>query len=436
MQTEQKPLTPFTSYQKFIIAAIALMQFTVILDFMVISPLGPFLMESLQLTPDRFGYVVAAYAFSAAIAGVLVAGVADRFDRKKFLMIFYAGFVLGTLFCALAPTYETLLAARIFTGLFGGVIGAVGMAIITDLFEINQRGRALGFTQMGFSVAQVLGIPISLVMAPYWGWNSPFYLIVVVAAIAGIVMMIKMKPVTGHLALQKGDSNNALTHLFNTLKKKRYQTGYLTTALLPLGGFMLMPFGSAFAEHNLGVDDKILWVIFIPTGIASMIAFPVLGKLSDKFNKLSIFAIASLWAMVMVIVHTHWGVIPLWLVITSNILMFVGIMGRIVPATILLSAIPDMKDRGAYMSINSSLQQLAGGIAAVIAGKIVTQPDPNGPLLHLDTVGYVIAGITLVSIYMMYRIYNLVKDQLPPPAKKQAPGAAVAKKEEPVLVTE
>lgn len=433
---DNKPvLKPFTPYEKFIIAVITLIQFTVVLDFMVISPLGPFLMESLQLTPDRFGYVVAAYAFSAGISGVLVAGIADRFDRKKFLLFFYAGFVGGTLFCAIAPTYELLLAARIVTGLFGGVIGAVGMAIITDLFEINQRGRVMGFTQMGFAGAQVLGIPLSLVMAPYLGWNSPFYLIVFVAAIMGVVIAMRMKPVTGHLALQKGEASNALLHLFNTLKKKKYQTGFITTALLPLGGFMLMPFGSAFAEYNMGVDAKILWLIFIPTGVASMIAFPVLGKLSDRFNKLSIFAVASLWAMVMVIIHTQWGVIPLWLVITSNILLFVGIMGRIVPATILISAIPDMKDRGAFMSINSSLQQLAGGIAAVIAGKIVSQPIKDGPLLNVDTVGFVIAGITLVSIYMMYRVHNLVKDQMPAPGKK-GPSGTPAPQKEPVLVSE
>jgi len=434
---DQKPaLKPFTSYEKFIIAVITLIQFTIVLDFMVISPLGPFLMKSLQLTPDKFGHVVAAYAFSAFLSGLLAAGVADRFDRKKFLLFFYTGFVIGTLFCALAPSYETLLLARVVTGIFGGVIGAVSMAIITDLFEINQRGRVMGFTQMGFAVAQVLGIPISLLMAPYWGWNSPFYLIVGVAAIGGIVMVMKMKPITAHLSLQNGKSGNALPHLINTLKKKRYQTAFITSALLPLGGYMLMPFGSAFAEHNLGVDPKILWFIFIPTGIASMIAFPVLGKLSDKFNKLAIFAIASLWAMIMVVIHTHWGLIPLWLVITSNILMFIGIMGRIVPATILISAIPEMKDRGAFMSINSSLQQLAGGIGAVAAGLIITQPNETGPLLHMDTVGFVIVGLTIIQIYMMYRVYNLVKDQLPAPGKKGPSGSPAPKNEEPVLAAE
>ncbi|HMJ70519.1 MAG TPA: MFS transporter [Cyclobacteriaceae bacterium] len=429
---EKKPtFKPFTQYQKFIIAIIALIQFTVVLDFMVISPLGPILMKSLSINPTQFGLVVAVYAFSAGISGILAAGVADKYDRKKFLLVFYTGFVLGTLLCGLAPTYELLLAARIVTGLFGGVIGAIGMAIITDIFEIDQRGRVFGFTQMGFSASQVLGLPISLILADKWGWNSPFYLIVILATIMGVIMVAKMQPVTKHLELQKGNTTNPLIHLLTTLKKKRYQTGFIATALLPLGAFMLMPFGSAFSVDNLGVDESQLWVIFGATGIASMIAFPLIGRLSDKYNKLTIFGIGSVWGIVMVIVHTNWGQIPLWLVLTSNVLMFVGIMGRIVPSTILISAIPEMKDRGAFMSINSSLQQLMGGVASIIAGFIVVQRTPNSPLENVDVIGYVVAAISVVSFYVMYRVYNIVKSQLPTPGK----GSAV-KKEEPVLVPE
>lgn len=436
MQQPTQELKPFTSYQKFVIAIIALIQFTVVLDFMVMSPLSPMVMESLQIKPSQFGFVVASYAFSAFLSGILAAGVADKYDRKKFLLVFYAGFVLGTLFCAVAPTYELLLAARVVTGLFGGVIGAIGMAIITDLFEINQRGRVFGFTQMGFSASQILGIPLSLYLASRWGWNSPFYVIVILATIMGLLMMVKLQPVTAHLALQKSKDHNPLQHLWATLKRKKYMTGYIATALLPLGGFMLMPFGSAFAEYNLGVPEAHLPWIFLATGIASMAVFPVLGRLSDKYNKVLIFAIASAWSMIMVIFHTHLYQVPMWLVLTSNILMFAGIMGRIVPSTILISAMPEMKDRGAFMSINSSLQQLAGGVASIIAGYIVTQETPTSVLKNIDVVGFVVAGITVVSVYVVYRVYNLVKDQLPAPRQKGPQGSSAPQKSEPVLVSE
>src|SRR5204862_6247580 len=137
----------FTKYQVLVIFLIAFTQFTVVLDFMVMSPLGDMLMKSMSLKTKQFGFAVSAYAFSAGISGLLTAGFADRFDRKKLLLFFYIGFIFGTLLCGLSHTYFMLLFARIITGLFGGVIGSISMAIVADLFPIEQRGRVMGFMQ-------------------------------------------------------------------------------------------------------------------------------------------------------------------------------------------------------------------------------------------------------------------------------------------------
>src|SRR5215218_6776424 len=99
----------FSSYQKLVIALLTMTQFTVVLDFMVMSPLGDMLMKSMDLHTNQFGFAVSAYAFSAGISGLLTAGFADRFDRKKLLLFFYAGFIAGTLFCGLATTYASLI---------------------------------------------------------------------------------------------------------------------------------------------------------------------------------------------------------------------------------------------------------------------------------------------------------------------------------------
>jgi len=164
----------FDSYHILVIVLLALTQFTVVLDFMIMSPLGDMLMKSMNLSTKQFGFAVSGYAFSAGISGLLTAGFADRFDRKKLLLFFYVGFIAGTLFCGLSHTYAMLLAARIVTGLFGGVIGSISMAIVADLFPLEQRGRVMGFMQMGFGASQVLGIPISLYIANAWGWQAPF----------------------------------------------------------------------------------------------------------------------------------------------------------------------------------------------------------------------------------------------------------------------
>jgi predicted MFS family arabinose efflux permease len=406
---DQQPV-PFTGYQKFVIFILAITQFTVILDFMVMSPLGDMLMKSLNLKPSAFGIAVSAYAFSAGISGLLTAGFADRFDRKKLLMFFYIGFIGGTIFCGLAHTYVVLVAARIITGLFGGVIGSISMAIITDLFALQQRGRVMGFIQMGFGGSQVLGVPIGLYLANAWGWEAPFWLVAGLSIAIAVLIAVKLQPVTAHLSIQ--NDRSAFKHLWHTLSKANYRVGFTATALLSIGGFMMMPFGSAFAINNLGLTNKQLPMLFMVSGISSLLIMPMIGRLSDKVDKYKVFAVASVWMMIMCVVYTNLGVTPLILVMAFNILMMMGIMSRIIPSSALTSAIPVMEDRGAFMSINSSLQQIAGGVAAAVAGMIVTQKGKGMPLENYNIVGYVIVVISIISLFLMWRVNNLTKNKM------------------------
>src|SRR5262245_20555176 len=125
---------PFSGYQKLVVGMLAFLQFALIIDFMLMAPLGALIMPAMSVTPAQFGMVVSAYAFAAGASGLLAAGFADRFDRKKLLLFFYGGFLSGTLWCGLAQSFESLLMARVVTGMFGGVIGSVVLAIATDLF--------------------------------------------------------------------------------------------------------------------------------------------------------------------------------------------------------------------------------------------------------------------------------------------------------------
>ena len=398
---------PFSRYEKFVIFILAITQFTVILDFMVMAPLGDLLLKSLAMDTQDFGIAVSAYAFSAGASGLLTAGFADKFDRKKLLLFFYIGFIIGTLFCGLAYSYETLVAARIFTGLFGGVIGSISMAIITDIFSLQQRGRVMGFVQMGFGASQVLGIPIGLYIANKWFWEAPFFLIVALSIIIALLIGFYLRPVNAHLVLQQ--DHKPLTHLWNTLKNKEYRIGFVATTFLSVGGFMMMPFGTIFAVNNLGVHPDQLPLLFMVSGVTSLIFMPFIGKLSDKMNKYLLFSIASIWLMLVCVVYTNMAQIPLWLVMIINILMMFGIMSRMVPSSALTSAVPEGKDRGAFMSINSSIQQIAGGIAAAIAGLIVYQEHKNSPLMNYDIVGYVVVAVSCLSIVLMYRVNQLIR---------------------------
>jgi predicted MFS family arabinose efflux permease len=406
----QQPAVAFTGYQKFVMFILAITQFTVILDFMVMSPLGDMLMKSLSLKPQAFGFAVSAYAFSAGISGLLTAGFADRFDRKKLLLFFYCGFIIGTILCGMAQSYPILVAARIITGLFGGVIGSISMAIITDMFALQQRGRVMGYIQMGFGASQVLGIPIGLYLANLWSWEAPFWMVAGLSIAIAIAIALYLKPITAHLAVQRDKS--AFTHLLHTVAKADYRVGFTATALLSIGGFMMMPFGSAFAINNLKITNHQLPMLFMVSGVSSLFIMPVIGKLSDRIDKFKIFAVASVWMMIMCVVYTNLTATPLWLVMILNILMMMGIMSRMIPSGALTSAIPDMADRGAFMSINSSLQQIAGGIAAAVAGTIVSQPSKGAPLVNYNVVGYVIVGISMLSIFTLWRVDQLTKKKM------------------------
>jgi predicted MFS family arabinose efflux permease len=403
----KNPAPPFTKYQKFVVVLLAFLQFTIILDFMILSPLGDILMKSMGMSTAQFGSVVSAYAISAGISGLLAAGFADKFDRKKLLLFFYTGVVIGTLCCGLANSYEALFAARIVTGIFGGVIGAISMAIITDLFNIHQRGRVMGFVQMAFAGSQILGIPIGILLANQWGWHSTFFMVVILAVIIGIVTVLRLRPLTGHLKLQKDKSS--VLHLWHTVKKKNYRIGFMATGALSLGGFMLMPFTSAFIVNNVQIPQTQLPIIFFFTGLSSIIIMPVIGKISDRVDKYKLFTIGSIIGMIMVIVYTNLTPIPIWGVILVNMVLFMGIMSRMVPATALNSAVSEMADRGAYMSVSSSLQQMAGGVAAMFAGMIVVQQTKTSPIEHFDTLGYVMVGIMILCLYFVYRISEIIK---------------------------
>jgi len=416
-----KPTKPtFTRYQTFVVALLAFLQFTVVLDFMILSPLGAMLLGELRITPAQFGHVVSAYALSAGVSGLVAAGFADRFDRRKFLLVFYAGFLVGTFLCGIAPTYTTLLGARIVTGLFGGVIGSIGFAIIADLFPLSMRGRVAGLVQASFAGAQVMGLPIGLYLANHWGWHAPFLMIVGVSAVAGTAIIFGLKPITGHLLAGAG-KGNVVDHLVRTASRPRYIAGFASTMLLTTGGFMLMPFGSTFVVQNLGLTLAKLPMLYMINGACAMIAGPLIGRMSDAIGKFRTFFLGTILSILMIVWYTGLQEASFTLIVALNVMLFMGISGRMVASFALTSALPAMADRGAFMAINSSLQQLSGGVAAWVAGLIVFQASPDARLEHYDTLGFVAAGASVITLALMYNVHRLVAadpkgDAVPAPA--------------------
>jgi predicted MFS family arabinose efflux permease len=395
----------FSRYQSFLVALLAFVQFTLILDFMIMSPLGAILMPALNITAAQFGVAVSAYAFSAGISGVLAAGFADRFDRKRLLLFFYAGFTLGTLLCALAPNYHVLLLGRIVTGVFGGVIGSVVLAIVTDLFALQLRGRVMGYIQTAFAASQVLGIPAGLFLSNHWNWHVAFGAIVGLSVAGMAAVLFVMQPVNAHLLLKQ--DKNAFQHLIATVGQPRYTLAFGVTTLLATGGFMLMPFGSAYTVHNLGIDILHLPTIYLVAGLFSIFIGPLVGKASDAFGKYPTFVFGSVMSIVMVLIYTHLGQVGLTAVIIVNVLMFVGIFSRMIPSQALMSAIPDPSQRGSFSAISASVQQLSGGLGSVLAAVIIAE-NPDGSLRHFDVLGYIVVATSIASLIAMYFVQKSV----------------------------
>ncbi|UWU77007.1 MFS transporter [Bradyrhizobium huanghuaihaiense] len=398
----------FSRYQALLIALLAFTQFTIILDFIIMSPLGAILMPALNITAAQFGIAVSAYAFSAGLSGILAAGFADRFDRKRLLLFFYVGFTLGTLLCAMAQNYHVLLIGRIVTGLFGGVIGSVVLAIITDLFALHLRGRVMGFVQTAFAASQVLGIPAGLFLANHWSWQICFVAIVGLSIVTIAIIAFVMEPVDAHLRLKQ--DRNPFHHLIATVGEPRYTLAFAVTTLLATGGYMLMPFSSAYTVHNLGIDMLHLPTIYLVSGLFSIVTGPLVGRASDAFGKYPTFVFGCAMTVVMVLIYTHLGHVSLTTAITVNVLMFVGIFSRMIPSQALMSAVPDPTQRGSFSAVSASLQQLSGGLGSVLAGAIIAQA-PDGALIHFDRIGYVVVMTTIVTLVAMYFVQKAVAER-------------------------
>jgi predicted MFS family arabinose efflux permease len=300
-----------------------------------------------------------------------------------------------------------LLGARIVTGVFGGVIGSISSAIVADLFPLSMRGRVMGLVQTAFAASQILGLPIGLFLATHFGWHAPFLMIVGVGLLAGLAIVLRLRPITTHLT--SGETKqNPVAHLLRTATRPRYVAGFASTVFLAVGGFMLMPFGSTFLVQNLGIPLAKLPMIYMVTGVAAMVAGPLLGRASDAFGKYLVFVLGTLLCSIIVPWFCGLSTVSVGFIIVLNVLLFVGISARMVSSFALTSGLPDLADRGAYMAISSSLQQLAGGIASFSAGLIVHQATPVSPLQGYPTLGWVVVLAMAITMVLMFNVHRLV----------------------------
>ncbi|MES2474753.1 MAG: MFS transporter [Verrucomicrobiota bacterium] len=397
-QTEEAPQPagkPLLS-EKRLLLLLAAVQFTHIMDFMIMMPLGPQLMRELHIDAQQFGALISTFALTAGIVGLAAAPFTDRFDRRKLLLFCYAGFTLGTLACGLADSAATLMVARAICGAFGGVSGATIMAIVADVVPPERRARGMGIIMTAFSVAAALGVPFGLKIAQWWKWEGPFLTVAFVALFVWIGLFRILPPVRGHLTGGKVKSGR---DFFDLIRNANALRGLALMVAVVFGHFTIIPFLSPFLVGNTGLPEEKLFLIYLTGGIVTIFTGPLIGKLADRHGKFRVFAILVAGACVVIHLLTNAGPMPVWqnLVLAGFFFTFAG--GRFIPSQAVISMAVPRERRGAYMSLVACARDFASGVTASIGGYVVAQT-PTGRLLHFDTLGWLAIGVSLISLWI------------------------------------
>jgi predicted MFS family arabinose efflux permease len=411
------PATLTPPRERTVLLTLAGIQFSHILDFMIMMPLGPILIQAFDIGTHEFGLLVASYSFSAALCGLLAATFIDRFERKRLLLLTFALFGLATLACGLAPGYTSLLVARGLAGAFGGVIGALVQTMVGDVIPYARRAKAGGTVAAAFSVATVAGVPLSLWLANQFQWRAPFILIALLS-LAFLAVGARVLPeLRHHLDAEK--RAHPFSDLFAVLRDANHRRALLFSALLIFSGFTVIPYITVYAVSNIGIAPPEIPIIYLVGGTATLFTARRIGHWADLAGKAAVYRRVAVAATLPLLVVTHLGAVPLWAWVGCTTAFFVLVSGRMIPAMTIITSAAQPRLRGTFMSLNGTVQSLAMGLATMLAGFIVTQ-DGAGHLVGYRQVGYVAVCANLLAIWFVGRI--VVHDQRAAPAPPPVAG--------------
>lgn len=384
--------------ERTILLTLAAVQFTHIMDFMIMMPLGSQLMRTFAISPGKFSHLVAAYALAAAVSGFLAGFVLDRFDRKHALLVLYTGFGLATLACALAPNFHALLVARLAAGAFGGVASSVVTAMVGDVIPAARRGRAMGMVMAAFPVASVLGIPVGLMMAERFSWHAPFFLL---AGLSLPVLLVSARALPRLRALHV--SANPWQQMSAILSHRVHQRGFMMSAALIFAGGAVIPFFAPSMVANVGLTEAQLPLIYLAGGLCTFVTMPLFGRLSDRYDKLHVLGWLSLAASIVVLILTNLPPVPVAAAMVITAAFMVTMSGRFAPSMAMVSNAVESRYRGGFMSVNSAIQQASSGLANLTAGLLVRN-DGQGHLVGFSRVGIVAVFFFGLTFYLATRL--------------------------------
>ena len=391
--------------ERLLIFILAVIQFTHIVDFMIMMPLGKQFMELYDISPQQFSFLVSSYAFSAFLAGLVSALFVDRFDRRHALLVLYAGFTIGTLVCAMANSYHVFLAARAFTGAFGGTMGALILAVVGDVVPFERRGAAIGTVMIAFSVASIVGVPAGIYLAGHYGVSMPFWVVGLVSFVILGIAFFTVPALRGHLVEVNGEQINAspqeVIKAVSTDPNQR--SALLFSLVLILGHFTIIPFIAPYLQLNIGFTENQVALLYAIGGSVTVVCMPLFGRLADRYGHAPIFTIASVGAFFSIYAITNLPQVALPVALLIAASFFAVASGRNIPATTLVTSVVKAENRGSFMSIRQSVNEAGLALSSLIAGLIVVER-PDGSLGQYHLVGYFAIGMSILAIFLARRL--------------------------------
>ncbi len=384
-----------------LLLTLAGIQFTHILDFMIMMPLGPQFREIFGISDAKFGVLVSAYTFSAGISGLLAAFYVDRFDRKKLLLVLYVLFALATLACGLAPTYEALMGARIAAGVFGGVLSALTQTIVGDVIPMERRGRAMGVVMSSFSISTVAGVPLGLFLAAHFNWHVPFFAI---AGISGLLVLLAwqtLPPLRDHLKAARKMS--PMANMVDTVLNRDHQKALLFTFLMMFVGFVLIPYITLYTTSNGKLTTQQIPIIYLFGGIATLLSARWIGRATDARGKVPMFRSLSLLTIFPVMGMTLSAPLGLYGIVAIGVFFFVFMSGRMIPGMAIVTSACNPPQRGTFMALNSAVQSLGMSAAAFLGGLIISR-DAQGLVLNYWGNGLVGVLASLLTYWLVGKL--------------------------------
>lgn len=400
---------PMTRNQLGFLALLAALQFSHILDYMIMMPLATQLQAAFGINAQQFTLLVSSYSIAAFVSNVAMSFFIDQFGRKQAMLMLFSGFLLGTLGCALSPSYPVMLLARVLTGLFGGLLTALVFASVGDAIPAEKRATAMGIVMAGFSAAAVLGVPMGIYMAEAWNWHFPFFFIVFFGLFVLLGIWFLMPPLRDHLARAQTDRSGAFVGLLHDRNQRRALS--LSLALI-IGQFSVIPLIALYMEKNMHFTRQDLMLMYLFGGLCALVVSPSVGRLADRYGRAKLFTIFCLLSVVPFFLVTHMQPMALPLVLLISSSFFIVISGRSVPANTMVVSTVAPHHRGGFMNLNASVIQLGAGLGALLSGQIVNEL-PSGELVHFQWVGYFAIALSLLAAWLGNRIKPFEAEPVP-----------------------